>query len=99
MKTHKNKQWYLVSYDVRDPKRLRQTAKCLEGYGVRLQYSLFRCHLTKRGIERLRWELSRIRSPEDSILLIGLCPSCAARINQRNQQEVLPEQDETFQIV
>ncbi len=87
-----------MSYDVREPKRLRRTAKHLEGYGVRLQYSLFRCHLSTREVERLRWELARILAPEDSILIIGLCPGCAARVRGRNNG-VLPEEDETFQIV
>ncbi len=88
-----------MSYDVRAPKRLRQTAKHLEGYGVRLQYSLFRCHLSNREVERLRWELAKILAPEDSILIIGLCASCAARVRGRNNKKVLPEGHETFQIV
>jgi CRISPR-associated protein Cas2 len=32
---------YLVSYDISDPKRLRKVARSLEGFGVRLQYSVF----------------------------------------------------------
>src|SRR5437868_2121575 len=47
--------WWLVSYDVRDPKRLRKAAKHMEGYGERIQYSVFRCWLNPRGMERLRW--------------------------------------------
>ena len=42
------KLWYLVAYDVRDPKRLREVAHHLEGYGERLQFSVFRCRLTER---------------------------------------------------
>ena len=30
------KHWHLISYDVRDPKRLRKVAKMLEGYGTRI---------------------------------------------------------------
>ena len=36
---------YLVSYDICDPKRLRKVARSLEGFGVRLQYSVFECPL------------------------------------------------------
>ncbi len=32
--------WWLVSYDVHDPKRLRKCAKHVEGYGLRVQYSV-----------------------------------------------------------
>ena len=48
-----SKQWHLVTYDVRDPKRLRQVAKVLESYGSRLQYSVFRCRLDVEMLERL----------------------------------------------
>jgi len=36
---------YLVSYDICHPKRLRRVARALEGFGVRLQYSVFECAL------------------------------------------------------
>ena len=98
MKTTRNKRWFLVSYDVRDPKRLRRVARHIEGYGVRLQYSLFRCYLSKREVERMRWELARILAQDDSILIIGLCPSCAKRVRERNKG-ALPHEDETFEII
>ena len=52
------KLWYLIAYDVREPTRLREVAKHIEGYGERLQFSVFRCRLTERELERLRWELT-----------------------------------------
>lgn len=45
------RQRHLVAYDIRDPKRLRQVAKIMEGFGIRMQYSVFVCDLTSR--ERL----------------------------------------------
>ena len=35
----------LVAYDIADPKRLARCARVCEGYGVRVQYSLFECRL------------------------------------------------------
>lgn len=35
----------LVAYDITDPKRLHRVAKVCENYGVRVQYSIFECHL------------------------------------------------------
>ena len=35
--------WWLVSYDVRDPKRLRKAARLVSGHGPRLQLSVYRC--------------------------------------------------------
>jgi CRISPR-associated protein Cas2 len=70
--------WWLICYDVRDPKRLRKTAKHMEGYGERMQYSVFRCWLNQRGLEQLRWELTELLTPEDDVLFIPLCSSCVA---------------------
>jgi CRISPR-associated protein Cas2 len=72
--------WWLVCYDVRDPERLRKAAKHLEGYGERMQYSVFRCWLTRRGMEQLRWELTELLAAEDDALVIPLCPGCVAGI-------------------
>ena len=52
--------WWLVSYDVRDPARLRRAAKILEGTGQRMQYSVFRCWMNPTQMQRLRWELTEV---------------------------------------
>jgi CRISPR-associated protein Cas2 len=72
--------WWLVCYDIRDQERLRKAAKHLEGYGERMQYSVFRCWLTRVEMERLRWELTEILAPEDDVLLMPLCAGCVAGI-------------------
>jgi CRISPR-associated protein Cas2 len=43
---------FLVSYDVRDPKRLRRTHKMIKAYGEPWQYSVFYCVL--KPIDRVR---------------------------------------------
>ena len=68
--------WWLVNYDVRDEKRLRRCAKLMEGYGQRVQYSVFRCWMTTREMERLRWELTNLLDRADDVLLIPLCSRC-----------------------
>jgi len=93
-----NRLWYLLSYDVRDPERLRRTARHLEGYGERVQYSLFRCRLSERQLERLRWELSRILAPEDDLLVIGICKACSARIRRNNALIQWEERQPSFEI-
>lgn len=35
----------LVAYDITNDKRLRRVAQLCEDYGVRVQYSVFECHL------------------------------------------------------
>lgn len=36
---------YLVAYDITEPKRLRRVCRILEGFGTRLQYSVFWCDI------------------------------------------------------
>jgi len=83
--------WYLVCYDVRDDKRLRQTAKKLEGRGQRLQYSVFRCWLTATNLQKLRWELTELLEPEDDVLFIPLCHTCVKGINVTHSSEKDPD--------
>lgn len=64
---------YLIAYDIAHPRRLRATCKIMEGYGDRLQYSVFLCDLS--AMELAQWE-RRIRPTldlgEDSIVVIDL---------------------------
>jgi CRISPR-associated protein Cas2 len=83
--------WWLICYDVRDPKRLRKCAKHMEGYGERMQYSVFRCWLTQREMERLRWELTELLTANDDVLLIPLCGTCAASIRGTGTTEEPPQ--------
>lgn len=44
----------VVSYDISDDKRRRMVAKVLEGYGYRVQYSVFECDLSVEQLKKLR---------------------------------------------
>jgi CRISPR-associated endoribonuclease Cas2 len=67
---------YLVSYDISDPKRLRRVARALEGFGVRLQYSVFECPLDEMRIAMLKAALQPIlKHDEDQVLFVSLGPS------------------------
>jgi len=93
------KSWYLVTYDVREPRRLRRAAKTLEGYGTRVQYSVFRCRLQPRELERMQWELTKILDPTDELLILGLCDGCAGRIRTKGQKNLWQQNEPTFQIL
>lgn len=91
--------WYLVCYDIREPARWRKAYKLLKGYGQRIQYSIFRCRLSKSDTEKLRWELTQVLAEEDSILLIGLCNNCVERIPLINRPEEWATEDTKFAIM
>lgn len=75
-----DRKWHLLTYDVREPKRLKQVASKLESYGERIQYSVFRCRLSGKELEKLHWELNQIMAAEDDLLVMPICPSCASRV-------------------
>lgn len=67
---------YLVSYDICSPRRLRRVAKALEGFGSRLQYSVFECPLDPMRLAKLKAELhSLLNHEEDQVLFVSLGPS------------------------
>lgn len=94
-----DKIWYLVAYDVREPKRLKKVAKHLKGYGSRIQYSIFRCRMNDRERERLGWEMKRIMEPEDNLLVMGLCGRCADRVRRVNPDASWAKDPPTYEIV
>ena len=51
---------YLVAYDIRDDRRLRNIATCMEGYGTRVQYSVFVCDLSDRERVLMRGDIETI---------------------------------------
>jgi len=67
---------YLVAYDIRDDRRLHRVATCLEGYGARIQYSVFICDLSDQEKIALRRDVEKIiKSAEDSVMLVDLGPA------------------------
>lgn len=81
---HDDIRWRLVCYDVRDPRRLRRVHRIVLAYGKMVQFSVYRCRLDNEKVEKLRWELAQVMEPEDALLIVDLCPSCAGRVIARN---------------
>lgn len=66
----------IVTYDIRDPKRLRKVFRAMKGFGQHIQLSVFRCDLTEvERIEMIRVLQSLIHHELDQILVIDLGPS------------------------
>lgn len=94
-----DKRWRLICYDIRDPSRWRKVYRIVRGAGTHVQYSVFRCRLDERELEKLRWELSRVMAPEDALLVVDLCPGCATKVISRNHVEGWDEVPRTFRII
>jgi len=64
---------YLVAYDIREDRRLRSVAACVEGYGERIQYSVFVCDLSEEEAVSMRGDIeTRMKQSEDSVMIIDL---------------------------
>lgn len=60
--------FYVIAYDIPCDKRRKKVADLLEGYGQRVQYSVFECVLSKSLYDELRQRLQKqIKENEDSI--------------------------------
>ncbi len=60
--------FYIVVYDIPSDKRRQKVASLLEGYGKRVQYSVFECVLTEVKYDELRQRLKKkIKPTEDNV--------------------------------
>lgn len=65
---------YAIAYDVADDRRRQQVAKFLEGWGRRVQRSVFECELSSEELDRVFARLKEILvSDEDICHLYRLC--------------------------
>lgn len=66
---------FLVAYDIRDEKRLRQVHKTMKGFGWAMQYSVFICDLDSMEMTSMKMALGGvIHHGADSIAVIDLGP-------------------------
>ncbi|HQK51578.1 MAG TPA: CRISPR-associated endonuclease Cas2 [Myxococcota bacterium] len=71
----------LVTYDITDPQRLRRVAKVSEGFGRRVQKSVFECEMDEKGIVQLRRALEDVMDPQvDSVRFYRLCGRCRGSV-------------------
>ena len=60
----------LVVYDIADDRRRTKLATFLEGYGRRVQESVFECFLSLPEMQKLHQRIAhRIKLPEDNVRL------------------------------
>lgn len=67
MSSYRTQLW-VIAYDTPSNRRRRKFAQLLEGYGLRVQWSVFECELRSEQLQRLRQRLERlIVDAEDSV--------------------------------
>ena len=73
---------YVISYDIESDRTRRKLAKLLEGYGVRIQYSVFECNLTDKRFQKLYKEVFQLTSgkSDGSVRFYSICKNCEDKI-------------------
>lgn len=73
---------YVISYDITETRVRNKISKILEGYGRRIQFSVFECELEEKIFSRLYERLleQTIDSESDSIRIYRLCGKCTGEI-------------------
>lgn len=67
---------YIVTYDIRDPKRWRRVFKLMKGFGEWLQLSVFQCRLSrKRHAELVSLLDGAIDHHHDELLILDIGPA------------------------
>jgi CRISPR-associated protein Cas2 len=81
--------FYLISYDISSDRQRLKVAHLLEGYGARVQYSVFEIWATSEELDALRKRLEACVEEEGSVRIYTLCAAC------RERREVLGEGEPT----
>jgi len=73
----------VVSYDIRDDKRLNKVGKIMKDYGERVLLSVWECNLTDKQFEKMKIRLEDgIDHMEDSIRYYFLCDKCIKNVHK-----------------
>jgi CRISPR-associated protein Cas2 len=81
-----DRRFYLFTYDISDPKRLRKVFKTLVSYGMHRQLSVFICELTEKKKILLLRKLRELIDPAgDQVLFVPLCHHCAKGVSTIGQ--------------
>lgn len=69
--------YYLIAYDIANPKRLSKVAKILSDYAIRIQFSIFEAELSAARFNELKNKLEQIiDKDEDGIKYFHICEPC-----------------------
>ena len=65
---------FIVCFDICDEKRLRRVSREMGNFGVRVQKSVFECHLDESEYKELQSRLAKlIKETEDTVRYYPVC--------------------------
>lgn len=66
----------LITYDISNDKRRNKVSETLEGYGTRVNFSVFECILSQAKLDKLTREIQNLIDKTDSVRFYYLCQNC-----------------------
>lgn len=82
-------QFLIVSYDIPSNRLRYKVMKTLEGFGTRVQFSVFECNLKPREIDELRKRLTKLCGEEDSIRFYFMGAEDVKRIERLGDERIV----------
>ena len=91
---------YLICYDVPDDKRRRKLAELLDGYGDRVQFSVFEAVLPRPVFDNLLNGIQELLFEDDDRLdIYPICRTCGDKVIRLGQSQGWSVGDEDVFIV
>jgi len=82
----------VVCYDIPDDRRRNKVGKILEGFGTRVQKSVFECDIKPDHMKILKQRLTKVLKGEDTVRYYYLCAQCISKVEVVNGPPVTQAQ-------
>ncbi len=88
----------LVVYDIPDDKRRTKLSKFLEGYGIRVQLSVFECFLSLEEMRQLHERVQkRVKLEEDNVRFYWISREAVSRVLTIGSE--IPQPEPTHYVI
>jgi CRISPR-associated protein Cas2 len=90
---------FVICYDVPNDARRTKLASCLDGYGDRVQYSIFEAVLDDAVLNDMIRDLHLLLEPgEDRLTIYRLCAACDGATKRLGAQGEVPGTETIFLV-
>ena len=83
------KQRWMIAYDISDHRQRRHIHNLHKDHGIRVQFSVFECELSKQQAQLLRAQLCDLMADDDSIRWYPLCLWCQMHLHWSGKGQAL----------
>jgi len=88
---------YVIAYDISDDSTRLQISKLLEGYGQRVQDSVFECLLDEKQLKHIIQNMKELLETGGNVRIYQLCKACSQKA--QGIGEIIPRLGEEGYII